>query len=407
MPQTTAVDLAPAMPRRLRPGVFAALAVLAVAVNLRAPITSVPPLVPAMKDELGLTGVTAGLITTLPVLCMGLLAPVGHRLGHRFGRERAVYLAVVLLLAGSLLRVAGGTGTLALVVLYSGTLLIGSGIAISGALLPSVVKHRYPARSGLMTGTYMGGMNLSASFGALLAVPLAVALGSWRLSLVLWAIPVVIGLAMWRPVVRSAPAPVPATRTARRALPWRHATAWLVVGYLLLQSTQFYTQAAWIPSTYEARGWSAASAGVLLTVFSAAGGVTGVILPILTDRVRDNRLLVAPCALATVIGLGGVVFAPDAAPWAWMALIGVGLGAGFGLGLVYLVDYSTDAGASARLTAMAFLFSYGLGSLGPVWFGALRDATGSFTPSWTILFALALVQLAYVVPLRPERRRVD
>lgn len=405
MNQATAVT-GVGRPRLLRPGVVAALAVLVVAVNLRAPMTAIPPLIPQLETELGLSGVTAGLITTLPVLCMGLLAPAGQRLGHRIGRERAITAALVLLLIGTVVRAAGGDGSASLAFLYAGTLLVGAGIAVTGALLPSVVKDRYRTRSGLMTGAYMGGMSVSAALGALLAVPLALALGSWQLSIVLWAVPVVLALAIWAPVTRSTEHPPPAAQSPHVRLPWTHSTAWLVVGYLILQSTQFYTQAAWIPSTYEALGWSDTAAGVLLTVFAAAQGLTGAVLPALTDRVHDNRTLLLPCTLAAVVGIAGVTFAPESAPFLWMLLIGAGLGAGFGLGLVYLVDYAADGPASARLTAMAFLFSYCLASLGPVWFGALRDATGDFELPWAVLLVLAVIQVGYVLVMSPNRRRV-
>ena len=383
----------------LRAGALFTVAVLAVAANLRAPVTVLPPLIPQLEAQLGLSGVSAGLITMLPVLCMGLLAPVGQRLGHRFGNHRAITLAMVLLVAGMLLRAGGG-----LSVLYLGTLLVGAGIAIAGALLPAVVKERFASRAGLMTGVYMGGMSLSAALGALLAVPIASWLGSWQLSIAVWALPALLSLLVWEGA--RAPSADHAKPAPRGALPWKHPTSWVILGYLALQSTQFYTNAAWIPATYEARGWSDADAGVLLTVFAATQGLTGVLVPSLADRVRDNRWLLAPCALFAAAGIGGVALAPDALPYVWMTLIGFGLGGGFGMGLVYLVAYAHDGAASARLTAVAFLFSYSLASLGPVWFGALRDETGGFDAPWLVLLILALIQGAYVVLMSPARRRV-
>lgn len=384
----------------LRSGAWGTLAVLTVAANLRGPMTSVPPLIPRLEAELGLSGVTAGLITMLPVLCMGLLAPLGQRLGHRVGNDRAITLAMALLLAGSLLRAGEG----GLWPLYLGTLLVGAGIAISGALLPAVVKERFAARAGMMTGAYMGGMSASAAVGALVAVPIALWLDSWRLSIAVWALPALLGLLVWesaRPRTDARPAPTPHAR-----LPWTHPTAWVVMGYLVLQSTQFYTNAAWIPATYEARGWSASDAGVLLTIFAATQGLTGAGMPAMADRLRDNRLLLALSALFAGVGIGGVALAPDALPYVRMALIGFGLGGGFGMGLVYLVHYAQDGAASARLTAMVFLFSYSLASLGPVWFGALRDATGGFDVPWLVLLVLGVIQGGYVLLMSPTRARV-
>ena len=92
-----------------------------------------------------------------------------------------------------------------------------------------------------------------------------------------------------------------------------------------------------------------------------------------------------------------------AAPWLWVVLMGLCQGAGFSLGLVKLVDYAPTPAASARLSAMVFLFSYSIASTGPFLFGAVRDATDSFTVPFSALVVVAVVQLALTPRLRPDR----
>jgi CP family cyanate transporter-like MFS transporter len=99
----------------------------------------------------------------------------------------------------------------------------------------------------------------------------------------------------------------------------------------------------------------------------------------------------------------GVALAPAAAPWLWVALMGLGQGGGFSLGLVKLVDYAPTPAASARLSALVFLFSYSLASLGPFVFGAVHDATDSFALPYALLATITVVQLALVPRLRPGR----
>jgi CP family cyanate transporter-like MFS transporter len=94
-----------------------AVALVAVAANLRVAITSVPPLLDATSADLGLSHAAAGALTTLPVLCMGLFAPVASRIAHHTGAAGAVLLAVLSILAGTLSRFAGDH----VVVLYAGT----------------------------------------------------------------------------------------------------------------------------------------------------------------------------------------------------------------------------------------------------------------------------------------------
>ena len=380
-------------------------AIFLAALNLRAALASVPPLVNTIQDDLGLSSAAAGLLTTVPVLCMGLFAPVSQRLAHRVGREMTVAIALGLLVVGLLLRLGGD----AYPVLLVSTLVPGIGIALCGTVLPGIVKEFFPGRSGVMTGVYLLAMMIGATAASALAVPLADALGSWEQSLAVWSALAMVGLVGWLPVVRRVndhdePSdPADASPAARVALPWQSPTARLMAAFMALQSLGFYTQLAWIPPSYEAHGWSARDAGLLLALWSIVQLASGVGGPALADRVRDRRPLVAGAVLLTVLGTLGIAAVPTAAPWLWVTLMGLGQGAGFSLGLVKLVDYAPTPAASARLSAMVFLFSYSLASTGPFLFGAVRDATDSFAIPFGALVVVALVQLALTPRLHPDR----
>lgn len=376
------------------------VAILLVALNLRAALASLPPLVRTVQDDLGLNAATAGLLTTLPVLCMGLFAPAAQRMAHRVGREATVAWALASVLVGLLLRLAGDRAFLLMV----STVLVGVGIALSGTVLPGIVKEFFGTRTGLVTGLYLLTMMVGATAAAALTVPLAGLLGSWRISLALWAVLAVIGLLAWVPVVRAVnDRDEPVEATEPRPLPWRSPTARLLAAYLSLQSLGFYTQLAWISPSYESHGWSARDAGLLLALWSLVQLATGVGGPTLADRVRDRRPLIAVALATTVVGLSGIVLAPTLAPWLWVSLLGLGQGAGFSLGLVKLVDYAPTPAASARLSALVFLFSYSLASLGPFAFGAVHDLTGDFRWPYTLLLAVVIVQFGLVPRLRPGR----
>ena len=376
------------------------VAIFLAALNLRAALASVPPLVNTIQDDLGLTSAVAGLLTTVPVLCMGLFAPVSQRLAHRIGREATVAVALVLLAVGLVLRLGGDV----LPVLLLSTLVPGIGIALCGTVLPGIVKEFFPGRSGAMTGLYLLAMMVGATAASALSVPLAEALGSWQRSLAVWSGLAVVGLVGWLPVLRRVnDRDEPVEAAPRTALPWRSRTARLMATFMALQSLGFYTQLAWIPPSYEAHGWSARDAGLLLAAWSIVQLACGVGGPALADRVHDRRPLVAAAVLLTVLGTLGIAVAPTAAPWLWVVLMGLGQGAGFSLGLVKLVDYAPTPAASARLSAMVFLFSYSIASTGPFLFGAVRDATDSFTVPFSALVVVAVVQLALTPRLRPDR----
>jgi len=391
--------------RHLPPLWVMALGLVAVAANLRTVMASVPPLVETIAADLGLSNAAMGALTTLPVLCMGVFAPTAQRLAARIGAAGAVEVAAGCLAIGTGLRFFGDL----VWPLYAGTFLAGVGIAVGGTLLPGLVKELFPPhRSGLVTGLYMFAMMGGATASSALAVPLEGWLGSWEGSIASWAVLGVVGLLAWYPVARGAGryrAASPPVDVDHR-LPWRHATAWLVAAYLSAQSWQFYSSLAWLAPTYVASGWDPRHAGYLLSAFSFAQLVSGLLGPLLSDRVHEQRLLLLGAALCGLAGLLGLWLAPGAAPWLWAVVLGLGQGASFSLALVIIVDVSATPSASGRLAGMAFLFSYSFASIGPTTMGALRDATGGFTSVWMSLTLVMLVQLALVWALRPGLRQV-
>src|SRR3954452_12691610 len=180
--------------------VLTLVALFLVAVNLRAAITDVPPLLTAIREDLGLSGAAAGGLTAIPVVSMGVFAPLAHRGAARYGYERTVAVSVAVLLVGVLIRLGGAFAPL----LFAGTVVAGGGGAVLGAALPGVVKTHFPQRAGAVTGLYSAAIGVGAAGGSALAVPLSDGLGSWRLSLGVVAVPAVIGLLAWLPVMRRA-----------------------------------------------------------------------------------------------------------------------------------------------------------------------------------------------------------
>jgi MFS transporter, CP family, cyanate transporter len=250
----------------------------------------------------------------------------------------------------------------------------------------------------------MGGATASSA----LSVPLAERFGSWQGSLASWSILAAAGALAWAPVtVRisryKAANPVAATS---HGLPWRHPTAWLVAAYLAVQSWQFYSSLAWIAPSYVARGWDPTTAGYLLSAFGGAQLISGLLGPVLTDKVHDHRVLLMPAAGLGLVGMLALLLAPDAAAWVWVCMLGLGQGAAFSLALVLLVDYAETPAGSGRLTAMTFFVSYTIASFGPTVTGALRDLTGDFHVIWLLMALLTLVQVALAMQMGPGLAKV-
>jgi CP family cyanate transporter-like MFS transporter len=356
-----------------------------VATNLRTPIASIPPLVGPIARDLKLSAAGTGMLTTLPVVCMGLFAPVGALASRRWGRSRVVAGAVGLILAGTALRLAPGNAPL-----WTSTVLCGIGIAVAGALLPALVRGRFPDRVGPVTGLYTTGLIGGAMLAAALTEPARAVLHSeWPAALAVWAVPAALALAVWLPLAEGGSA----VADPHAAPPWRERTAWFAALYMGGQSLMYYGILAWLAARYTAVGMPPAEAGLLLGLFSAAQLVSALALPVLAHRLGRIRLLIAGSVATSTAMLAVIALVPTAAPYPWTLLLGLGVGGQFALALTVLGSLGTGPAESAAVSGMAFFVGYLFAALGPVAAGALRDLTGGYRVPFLALAGVGVITL--------------
>ncbi len=375
--------------------------VVAVALNLRPAIAAVPPLLDAIQADLGLSATGAGLLTALPVVCMGVFAPAGTALGRRVGRETAVSYALALVAFGTLVRGLGES----MVPLYGGTLVAGIGIAMGGALLPGVVKAWFPARAGAVTGLYTAGLVAGAMLASAATVPLSHVLGGgWAAAIAAWGLLTVAALVAWVPATRRLRATAEPPAPGRLRLPWGSGVAWRITLYMGSQSLLYYAALTWLSPLYLAAGWSASRAGLLLGLFSLTQVFSALAVPAMVDRTGDHRPWVVLCVGTATAMLAAIGLVPTAAPWAWAALLGLGVGGMFALALTMLVRQASTPAAAARLSGMALLVGYLIAATGPVLAGAVYDAVGSYRAPFLMLAGIGVGTLVVGVSVRPSAR---
>jgi CP family cyanate transporter-like MFS transporter len=369
------------------------IGILLVASNLRASLTSVGPLVGTIRAENGLSGVMAGLLTTLPLIAFAVLSPLAPRLARRFGTESTLFASLAVLTAGILLRSLHSVAAL-----FAGTVLLGLAIAVGNVLLPSIIKRDFSDRVGLMTGLYSAFMGTWAAIASGVSVPLARGVGlGWRGSLAFWAILSAIALLSWWPLLRSrrktdrgegeSGSREPARSKSRL---WRSPLAWQVTWFMGLQSLLFYVTIAWYPEILRDRGLSAAAAGWMLSLIQLVSLPANLLVPVLAGRLQDQRGLVAGITVLYLAGYGGLLSGGTALVL-WTVLIGIAQGASISLALTFFALRARDARQSAELSGMAQSVGYLLAAGGPVLFGLLHDRTHAWTvPLFTLIGASLL-----------------
>jgi MFS transporter, CP family, cyanate transporter len=376
---------AAAVLRGARPGILFFVAVVLLGVNLRAVFSSLPPLLEGVRAELGLSAAAAGLLTTLPLLCFGVLAPLAPVFIRRLPIERLLAACAVLTAVGTWVRGAGGVAAL-----FAGTVIAGSAVAIAQTAVPTLIRVRFPRHSGSLTGAFSMSLTLGAVFAAATVVPFERLFDdSWRAALAVFALPTVATAVLWLPPVRRERTVV---RHAKSFGLRNLARSWSIAVYFGLQSMAFYCGLTWLPSILQDDGYSEAAAGSLQALGNLLQVAPALLVPVVASRLTNQRPVLVGLVAIAAAGLLGLLLAPGAAPL-WMMLIGIGQGGSLGLALIIPVLRGAGAAAVAALTALSLSAGYLLASVGPTLLGLSRDLSGGWTVPLVLLIALTLAEL--------------
>ncbi|RFU64952.1 CynX/NimT family MFS transporter [Peribacillus glennii] len=350
------------------------LGIVFAAANLRAPITSVGPIIETIRQDMGLSNTLAGMLTTIPLLAFATISPLAPIIARRFGLEYTIFGAMFLLAAGIFLRYVPY-----LYALFLGTALLGIAIAVCNVLLPGLVKQAFPEKVGLMTGTYSLSMNLWAAIASGVSIPITQGLGlGWRTALVCWILLSIMSIFLWIPQLRVSNQPGISIKRSGTSL-WHSALAWKVALFMGLQSTVFYTVVTWLPSILHSQGISHSTAGWLLSLTQFVSLPATFIVPILAARSSGQRGLVGFIVCCLILGYIGLLSGITWLAPLFVIFIGIFLGAAFSLATMFFVLRTHNAQQAAELSGMAQSVGYLLAAAGPALFGFIHDMTHSWT----------------------------
>ncbi len=369
------------------------LGVIFLSSTLRAPLTSVGPIISIIKDALSISNVLAGFITTIPLLAFAVVSPFAPKVAKKIGIEWTLFLSTILLAVGIVTRSSGIT-----FLLLFGTVLIGVAISFGNVLIPSLIKRKFPLQIGLLTGIFTVSMNLSAGLGAGISYPIASGTDfGWQGALGCWTILAVLACIIWIPQLSGKKEEglesSPAGETGHRSILTSPLT-WTITLAMGLQSLIFYTMAAWIPEILQTKGMDADLSGWMLSIMQFAQLPMTFLIPILAGRMKDQRSLVWLFSILNVIGFTGLLFGDVSQTLLWMIILGLAGGASFGLVMMFFSLRSRTPMEAAELSGIAQSLGYLLAATGPVFFGYIHDVTGSWNGP-ILLFILTSILLLF------------
>ena len=376
----------PESPRSRAATILLGISLMLIAFNLRPLFSSLSVLLPDILEQTSLSSAGAGYLTTLPVLCLGIFAPLAPKLAGRIGPEKTLLLALLVLMSGTALR---GMGSMP--ALFLGTALAGAAIATGNVLLPSVVKRDFSGQTALMTGLYTMALCGGAASGAAFTLPLTQMFeGSWQWGLSVWAVPALLVLVIWAPQAGKNRAASVQSRGKVVGL-WRDSLAWHVTLFMGLQSALAYCVMGWMVPILRERGLDGIDAGVVASVSIMVQVATCLLVPALAVRFKDQKWINAGLGLLAAIGLVGMLHAPLSTIWGWAVLQGIGQGGLFAMAMMVIVLRSPDSHVAAHLSGMAQGVGYVLAAFGPLLVGLLHSATGGFQASGNLFLGLGFL----------------
>ncbi len=362
-------------------------AIFLISMNLRPAITGVGPVLESIRADTGLSAVFAGVLTSIPLAAFAFMSPWAASIGNKLGMERAIFIALIVLTAGILLRSAPS-----LFALYAGSILLAAAIAVGNVLVPGLIKRDFPNKVGLMTSVYATTLATFASLSSGISVPLAQTLpGGWQGALAVWCIPAMITALILLPQLKNATKPLPQPGEKVTQSVWRSKLGWNVTLFMGLQSMSFYTVLSWLSSILQDQGYSPVTAGWITAMFPALGIPVGFIFPAMMSRFKDQRAMSALWSLVMLAGYLGMIFLPQFTI-IWVIVSGVALGFCFPLALAFFALRAADAKQAAALSGMAQSVGYGIAAMGPVLFGALHDWTHGWTAALWMVAICAVLQ---------------
>jgi len=367
---------------------------------LRAPVGVIPPLLTRLGQDLGMGEVARGALTSVPILCFGLLTPLASMVVRRVGINTAGLLTLGMALVGALLRSAGTTWAA-----FAGTVIIGAGLTVGNLVAPMVIGRDFWHRTSLMTGLYSSTCNVIVTAATALAVPLALLIG-WQGSAAAWtAIPVLLAGALWLWVFP------PGSKAPRRSLRersgmtswvterslarptsstgaavWKRPLTWVMAVAFAAQTFSYYAISGWLPTALvDELSMSESGAGVAASVFSLLGIVGPLLVPVMFEALGwpASRVLGVICACWLMLPVCLTMV-----PGYWLVpcmLSGIAQGAFFAALFTLVIRRSSSVDENRQTTAVIQTTGYCLAAVGPVVMGWVHERSGGWVAPFVMV----------------------
>ena len=370
-------------------------------IGLRVTILAVPPVIPPIRTDLGMSETQVGILTGLPPVLFACTAVLGSLLIARFGALTTLLAGLFATAAGSVLRGAAPE----ILTLYGATIVVGFGVAIMHPSLPPLVRAWLPHRIGFGTAVFTNGLLVGEILPVALTIPVLLPLlgGSWRASFVVWAVPVaLIGVTIMVLAARPA-APLQARGLQRWWPDWRDPLIWRLGIALGSVNAMYFSANAFLPDYLHSVG-RADLVSAALTALNVGQIPASLLLLVVAGRLERAIWPHIVCGAGCLAAIIGIAVLPGAGIVACAAILGF-FAAAILILMLALPPLLAPPDDVHRVSAAMFTISYTCAVITPVFSGLAWDLTGVARSAFVPLGLCAVLLMALAPTLRLPRAK--
>lgn len=351
------------------------------------PITSIPSVIKEIAQTFNVAPTSLGILTTIPLLCFGLLSSVVSSTAQRIGNELTLAIAMVLMFIGSYLRILNFS------LLMVGTVLVGMAITCINVLLPAIISDKYPDKIGSVTGMYNTAMTLFAAIGAYAIAPITHH-SSWQTAVIIISAIALITAIVWLPNLKyNERGGASGAESDKGANMWKNINAWWLLLFFGFQCFVFYSVVAWLPTIAMDAGLTGDQSSLIAGLLQLFALPFAFAVPVMAAKMTNRQPILLAAGIASMIGAIMMLFPVNS--FAYYCVVAFLMGAGstttFVLAMTLFGLKTKSAADTRNLSGMVQSVGYLIAALGPVVVGNLNAQTHNWFASCIVIFAASLL----------------
>lgn len=381
------------------PVVLIVVSIFFVALNMRPAVTAIGPLFNVLIDSLQVSNTHLSLLTSIPVFCMGLFAPLAVPMQRKLGTKGAIALLLIIIGLANGLRFGKGSYAILLVTSFAA----GFAIAIIGPILNAYIKEKFPSRFTSVVGVYSFGIGAGAALSSGLTVSIYNAFNkSWTIALGGWIVLAIVALAIWLLVIpneksKAQETVIKADESVRN--PWRNKHAWTMLLFFGLQTSLFFGLMSWLPAMLQDKGFSLEVASAVLTFMSVVQLVGNIVITTLMEKWTNRITWILMLSSLGIIGFSLLWIGTGYILWFAVFIIGIVLSGLFPIGLLLPLDEATNNEEANRWSSMVLSGGFMISAILPLLIGVLYDQTANhnYTYAIFVIFVLGMIGTTWLL----------